>query len=187
MEPLDECPAAELAAAVDALKNDTDRGLERVEELLDTYGRDARLHFLRGSVLAGMGRFGEAHQAMRAAVDIAPDYAVARFQLGFLEFTSGDAAAATATWQRLQQRQPDDALRLFALGLQSLARDEFAQAVATLELGITRNTENPAMSRDMQLIIDTAREKLGEVSPADEPTSSAHLLLQQSAAKATKH
>ncbi len=124
---------------------------------------------------------------MAEAVAIAPAYAIARFQLGFLELTSGDAAAAVSTWGPLGQLPQGDPLRLFSQGLQHLARDEFETAIELLERGVAANTEIPALNGDMRLIIDKTNETRVQGPAAEEPMSSAHMLLQQNAAKATKH
>ena len=181
----DQCPPDILSEAIATVRADDQRGLEQIELLLKTYSHDARLHFLRGSLLASQQRYGDARQAMQMAIQIAPDYAVARFQLGFLELTSGDAGAAEVTWGPLERLAPDDPLRLFCTGLRHLIRDEFAPAIETLAAGMTLNTENPALNGDMQLIIDKSRELMR--GQGEEPTSSAHLLLQQYSAKATRH
>ena len=182
-----ECPPDKLSSAIEAARDDDRRGLKEIELLLETFPHDARLHFLRGSLLASQQHYGEARKAMQEAIDIAPDFAVARFQLGFLELTSGDAAAAENTWAPLDQLAPDNPLRLFCIGLRHLIRDEFGATVETLTEGMALNTENPALNGDMQLIIDKARELIRAQGEGEEPTSSAHLLLQQYSAKNTRH
>jgi hypothetical protein len=124
---------------------------------------------------------------MSAAIDLAPDYAIARWQLGFLEFTSGNAAEAEQIWRPLSDLPTDAPLRLFAEGLNRFGRDEFAPAFELLERGISLNTENAFVNSDIQLLMDTAREKLAASSEGAEPSSATHLLLQQYAAKPTKH
>src|SRR5207249_11806575 len=109
-----QCPAALLSEAVAVVAADDGEGLRRIEGLIDDYPADARLHFLRGSVLAGLRRYPEGRRAMRRALDIAPAYALARFQLGFLEFTSGEAALAEETWRPLHALADDIPLRLLA-------------------------------------------------------------------------
>src|ERR1700712_2563339 len=92
------CPGDALDALVAQLRHDDDGGLAKLGELLVSWPLDPRLHFLQGSVLAGLQRYDEGRRAMARAVDIAPDYALARFQLGFLELTSGRALDAVAVW-----------------------------------------------------------------------------------------
>ena len=124
---------------------------------------------------------------MRHAVDLAPDYAIARFQLGFLLLTSGEPHAAQEAWGPLYALSTDNYLRLFVLGLCHLIRDEFADAIRVLQDGIALNRNNPAMNRDMKLIIDEVRAKINEQGGGETPVSSVDFLLQQAALKSTKH
>ncbi len=141
--------------------------LAQVDRLLATYPEDARLHFLRGSILAGIGRSIEALSALKRAVALAPDFAIARFQLGFFQLTSGEPGDALSSWGPLAMLPPDHYLRLFVGGLTYLIRDEFDDAVAQLRAGIAANQENLPLNRDMQLIIDRVSE-LEDDSPAPE-------------------
>jgi hypothetical protein len=143
------------------------------------YPSDARLHFLRGSLLAGLQRYGEAREAMQAATTLSPDFILARFQLGFLEFTSGDAAAASATWAALRNLPERAPLRLFVDGLEALAADQFDEATALLAAGIAENTTIQPLNADMQLIIDTIRQAHPGPEQGDKAVSATHLLLQQ--------
>ena len=181
------CPDERLAEALQLAGSDDSAGLARVAALLDDHPGDPRLHFLHGSLLAGAGRFEEARSAMGRSVDIAPDYAIARFQLGLLELSSGDAAAACATLDPLARDEAEAALPLFARGLQSLARDELAAARALLRRGIAVNSEHPLVSRDMELIIAGIDETGAAGGEADQDVSAADFLLRQAAAKATRH
>lgn len=188
-ETCDPQTIGELVAAISADPSD---GLLRLEAVIRDHPRDARLHFLRGSLLAGAQRYAEARTVMGRAVELAPDYPIARYQLGFLEFTSGDTVAAAVTWAPLQRLGLNAPLALFAQGLQLLTQDRFAEAVAVLEDGIARNTELPPVNNDIQLIIDGVKALMAGAVPADsepgsEPTSAAHLLLRQYGDKSTKH
>lgn len=184
--PPTECPADQLTQALEAIKHDDSRGLAILDDLLRTYDGDPRLHFLRGSLLASEQRYGEAHQAMRRAVEIAPGFAIARFQLGLLELTSGDAQTASTTWRPLLGLEPTNALRTFVVGLTHMARDEFQPAIEALREGIRQNHENPILNKDMLMVIDTIQSHLAK--PAEEQEiSSTHLLLQQYTTKSTKH
>jgi hypothetical protein len=184
--PSDEAPADLLSKLVEAIRADEVAGLSNVETLISEYPHDPRLQFLRGSLLAGLRRYDEAHDAMAKSIEIAPGYAVARFQLGFLDLTSGDAPSAQLTWAPLLNRPEDDALRLFVEGLEHLIRDEFEQCIAVSTRGIACNTENPVISGDMTLIIQKAREHLAAPQPADESVSATHFLLRQYTSP-TKH
>lgn len=183
----ESCPDMLLAEAIELAGNDDAAGRERVAALLGDYSSDPRLHFLYGSLLAAEGRYEEARMSMRRSVELAPDYEIARFQLGLLELSSGDAAAADLTLDPLADSHSEAALPLFARGLRHLARDELAAAADLLRRGIARNHDHPLVSRDMELIIARIEEGGTGRDESGEPVSAAHLLLQEYAAKSTKH
>jgi tetratricopeptide (TPR) repeat protein len=182
------CPDAKMSAVLATMNKDPGRALNDIEKLLGEHPRDPRLHFLKGSLLASNEDYVAARAAIRRAVDIAPDFAVARFQLGFLHLTSAEPHAAQEAWGPLHGLPEDNYIRLFVTGLCHLIRDEFPETIRCLEDGIRRNTENPPMNRDMQLIIDDVRRKPSKLAIKPAATSSVEFLLQQSAfKKPTKH
>jgi tetratricopeptide (TPR) repeat protein len=185
-EMSDHCPDERLKGLLERLSREEEGASAEVSALLREYPGDPRLHFLHGSLLAAVRRYDEARGAIAEAVALAPDYPIARFQLGFLEFTSGDAAAASETWRPLLDGAPGDPLRLFVEGLQRLAEDEFAAATALLRRGIDANTANGALNADMHRLIEAVEAR--HPSDADEePLSLAQLALRQSAARSTRH
>lgn len=176
------CSDHELHALMEAAGTDDRDALRRADRLVEDHPDDARLHFLRGSLLAGIGRPIEAVSALRRAVELAPDFAIARFQLGFFQLTSGEAANALETWGPLALLAENHYLRSFVAGLTHLIRDEFDQSLERLQRGIVANTENPPLNRDMQLIVDKVREvQSGLAQPAgrDLPASAASFLIDQ--------
>lgn len=181
------CPDGEIEALMTALAGDADAGFAQLESLVSQYPGDARLHFLRGSLLIGAARAIEAHAALSEAVRLAPDYALARFQLGFFELTSGEPVRARRTWEPLDaQLAPEHYLIRFANGLRALIEDRFDAAVEELEAGIAANDENIPLNGDMQLIIAECRKQLGTSDAAGE-ASAASVLLGQFAPPGTMH
>jgi tetratricopeptide (TPR) repeat protein len=183
------CSDDELEAVMAAVADGRD-DLVPLDRLLAAYPDEPRLHFLRGSVLAGIGRSIEALAALKQAVALAPDFAIARFQLGFFQLTSGEPADALSSWGPLALLPADHYLRLFVGGLTYLIRDEFVEALAQLRAGIAANVENPPLNRDMQLIVDRVSGLDGGApSAAPEPaaTSATSLLLGQFAASGRPH
>lgn len=159
------CSEAELQELMAAMQSDAGDELEQADRLISDYPEDPRLHFLRGSILASIGRPIEALPALRQAVELAPDFAIARFQLGFFQLTSGEAANALSTWGPLALLPEDNYLRMFVAGLTHLIRDEFEQAIVQLRAGIAVNDENPPLNRDMQLIIEQTTALAAGASP----------------------
>lgn len=161
--------------------------IDRIDKLLAQFPEDPRLHFLRGSNLIGKGRLIEAHHSLSRAVTIAPDFAIARFQLGFFQLTSGEAENALETWGRLDRLPDGHYLRKFVDGLRCLIRDDFQGAIDTLRAGILLNEETPPLSRDMQLIIDRCLPLLatGPGDGAEAAASETSLILQQFSKRTT--
>lgn len=189
------CPDEAMAELLATLQRDDDAGLILLDRLLITYPHDARLYFLQGSVLAGLQKYAEGREAMAKAVDIAPHYELARFQLGFLEFTSGMPNEAASTWAPFAELPEDAAFRLLSQGLNALGSDDFAECDRLLRLGMAANHEHPMVNGDMQLILDEIAGKIAKPedgqNTVEEPASAAHLLLQQfelrDSANKTKH
>lgn len=183
------CDEQTFASLVEAIQRGADDEVARTDRLLVEYPGDARLHFLRGSLLAGLGRPIEALPALRKAVELAPDFAIARFQLGFFLLTSGEPAEALSVWGPLALLPKDHYLRMFVAGLTHLIRDEFDETIRNLEQGIGANSENPPLNRDMQLIIDQVRtlQVQGTAKEGDDSVSATSFLLDQFGARPTKH
>jgi tetratricopeptide (TPR) repeat protein len=173
------CPEDQLQGLVAALQSDTADELLQCDRLIGDFPDDARLHFLRGSVLASIGRPIEAMPALRRAVELAPDFALARFQLGFFQLTSGEAGEALGTWGPLALLPADHYLRMFVAGLTHLIRDEFPEALAQLEAGMAANQENPPLNNDMRLLAQQIGQLTGGTGSGDEDASATSLLLGQ--------
>lgn len=165
----------------DVQSSDQSGAIDRVDALLLAFPEDPRLHFLKGSMLISAGRLIEAHRAMSQAVTLAPDFAIARFQLGFFQLTSGEPENALETWGRLDRLPDDHYLRKFVDGLRCLIRDDFPGAIAHLADGIALNQENPPLNNDMGLLIDKCRDlaQTNALARDDGPVSETSLILRQ--------
>jgi hypothetical protein len=181
------CPEEAITGVVQILQDNDEAGLAQISRLLLGYPEDPRLHFLQGSVLAGLQRYAEGRLAMQQAITIAPDYTLARFQLGFLELTSGLPNDAATTWQPLSELPESSAFHMFAAGLNCLIRDDFAECDRLLRMGMANNSEHPLINGDMQLILDEIAGQISGAPQSDvaegQPASAAHQLLQQFAVK----
>jgi tetratricopeptide (TPR) repeat protein len=167
------CDQAHLQELMLAMQSDQADELQRADELLEEFPDDPRLHFLRGSMLASIGRLIEAMPALKKAVELAPDFLIARFQLGFFQLTSGEAANALSTWGPLALLPESHYLRMFVAGLTHLIRDEFAQAVEQLRAGIAANDENLPLNNDMQLIVNQTTALMASNASAEEDLAAA--------------
>lgn len=185
------CSDAELQELMESMHADAGDELEQADRLISDYPEDPRLHFLRGSILASIGRPIEALPALRRAVELAPDFAIARFQLGFFQLTSGEAANALSTWGPLALLPEQNYLRMFVAGLTHLIRDEFEEAIVQLRAGIAANDENPPLNRDMQLIVEQtsalAAGASGETADSEAASATSFLLDQLSGGGGKAH
>ena len=134
------CDDGQFAALLADADHDSRSAAEAVAQTIATFPNDARLHFLLGSLLIDLRRFIEAHAALVRAVTLAPDFHIARFQLGFFELTSGEAEAARASWQPLLRTLPrEHFLCRFVVGLEALIADRFDLCINALTEGMAIN------------------------------------------------
>lgn len=157
-----QCGDAQIQDILEISASDTLAGIAAIDEALKAFPVDARLHFLKGSMLIGEKRFIAAHAALSEAVRLNPEFTLARFQLGFFELTSGEADTARATWRPLHELPQDNYIKSFVDGLEYLIADQFDACIAALGAGIAQNAENPPLNNDMQLIISRCEELLGQ-------------------------
>lgn len=189
MKLSDESAIEEL---LEAIRGDDAHDLEQADRLLTRFPDDPRLHFLRGSILAGRQRAIEAHASLSRAVELAPDFHIARYQLGFFELTSGEADAALSTWGPLLRLPEAHPLRLFVEGLTHLVRDEFAEAIGKMQAGVAQNTENAPLNNDIALLIAECEKLLdsgdnGGGRNGDADLSATSLMLGQFSPGSTRH
>lgn len=182
------CSNEEMQSLISVMQSGSGDEIRRFGELLEKYPNDARLHFMKGSALIGHGKLIEAHDALRRAIEIAPDFAIARFQFGFFLLTSGEAQEALNAWQRLDQLEDGHYLKIFVQGLRHLIADDFERTVEILRAGIKANDENPPLNNDMQLIIDQCLPHISKEEETEEQaTSATSLILGQYDSNSTKH
>lgn len=177
-------PDDDIVELLQAMAAPDGNGLEAVDRLLLQWPDDARIHFLRGSLMAGGGNPYEAHRSLSHAVLIDPSFDIARFQLGFFELTSGEADSALETWRPLEALPSDHYLSHFVAGLRALIADHFAECIACLERGTLANQDNAPLNHDMALIIQKCSEILrvdplphGSEQVVDQDLSATSLLL----------
>jgi len=132
---------------------DSEAAVRLFREAVDEQPGFAVPPFLLGAEFAQMGRIGEAMQAFASAVLLAPEMHVARYQLGLLQYTSGQAALALVTWQPLTQLPETHPLREFVFGFAALAEDRFGDAIERFRAGQALNTDNAPLNGDIEMVI----------------------------------
>lgn len=137
---------------------DVETALRLLRQAAQDHPDDPRACFLLGAELAQAGSMAAAEAAFAAALVLAPGFAMARFQLGLLQFSSGRAALALVTWQPLLEGGERDALCHFVRGFGALAADRFDEALEQFERGIRLNVDNEPLNADIRAVIQRIRE-----------------------------
>lgn len=132
-------------------------------------------HFLLGSEFAALGDIVRAEHHISTALLLSPQWHVARYQLGLLQFSDGRVPAALLTWQPLAELEESSPLPHWIQGFVALARNDFDGARPLFEAGLERNAENPAMSADIQRVLAAMPSPEASAQPADDGV--AHVLL----------
>lgn len=97
-----------------------------------------------------------------------PEHPACRFQAGLLELTSGNLEVCAQVWAPLEQNlSNDNYFKLFVQGCLAMAMDRFEEAEALLVEGIKNNTENPALNRDMAMLLNEIRNRDQSAPPAE--------------------
>lgn len=115
-------------------------------------------HFLIGSEHASSGNAEAAERAFANAVLLAPDFHLARYQLGLLQFSSGRAAAALVSWQPLQALPEGDPMGHFVRGFAALAQDAFVDALAHFRRGLAVADGQAALAADIAKVVDAVEQ-----------------------------
>ncbi|WP_194269558.1 tetratricopeptide repeat protein [Stenotrophomonas sp. MYb238] len=109
-------------------------------------------HYLLAAQHAQTGLLERAEQGFRRAVELAPEFTMARFQLGQLMLVKGDGMAAAHEFRLV--RSDDPAIACYAEGLCALAEERQAEALASLGQGLALPQKIPALAQDMQQLAD---------------------------------
>ncbi|HEX8029262.1 MAG TPA: hypothetical protein VF491_12400 [Vicinamibacterales bacterium] len=133
--------------------DNTELALQRFREAAQAVPGNGLPHFLAAGELAQTGRMQEAEGAYATAVLLAPDMAIARYQLGLLQFATDRLALALTTWQPLLALGEDDFMRRFAQGFFAMAAEDVPEAQAQFRAGLALNTVNPPMNRDIERVL----------------------------------
>lgn len=153
-----------------SLTGDNATALACLEEAVFRPDSTAVAHFLLGAEYAQTKQYDRALFEFETAVAKDPNLIIARFQLGLLLLTSGDAQRSLEVLHPLLQLGSQSEFAFFAAGLIHLMRDEFSECVSALRQGMALNVSNHALNLDMQRIVVEAEKALGIV-PIDQPAS----------------
>jgi len=125
-------------------------------------------HFLIGSEHAAAGNMEAAEAALANAVLLSPEFLLARYQLGLLQFSSDRAAVALVTWQPLFSLPAEDPLGHSVRGFAALAQDRFEEALQQFRQGLACKDINPAIAADIRQVVDAVERLLQREEPSAE-------------------
>lgn len=140
-------------------------------------------HFLIGSEHACAGDIPAAEAAFERAVELTPDFALARYQLGLLQFSTHRPGQALVTWRPLFDLPSADPLHHFVRGFEALARDSFDEALHHYREGLARNDINQALSADVLQVVEAVRQLPGVQRAGVADAAASHVLLSGYAGK----
>ncbi|MFZ6874486.1 hypothetical protein ACO0LF_20710 [Undibacterium sp. Di27W] len=152
--------------------NDGLAAIRLFQQALAINPQSATTYCLLAAEYITLGQVAESETAYANALVLAPDFHLARFQMGLLQFTSVRVAVALLTWQPLLALPDDHALKLFAMGFAHMAQDDFNVALGYFDRGITCNIDIAPLNTDIQRVIaeiKALQEKLalGASNPAE--------------------
>lgn len=96
-------------------------------------------HFLIGAEHAALENFAEAEIAFSDAIALAPAMAIARYQLGLLQFSMVRIEVALRTWKPLLDMPEPNPYRGFIHGFAALAQEDPKAAVFHFREGLAKN------------------------------------------------
>jgi tetratricopeptide (TPR) repeat protein len=97
----------------------------------------------RGAVLAREGRYEEAAQAFRRAIRLAPDFAVAYFNLGLAERMLGDQESARRTLETAVRIRPDYSAAWLQLGRTLLTLERVDEGLQAFQVALGLTPRDP--------------------------------------------
>jgi tetratricopeptide (TPR) repeat protein len=134
--------------------SDSGTAIGYLKEAVSRSDASATAHYLLGAEYAQIKMYDRAAGEMEAAIALDPSLVVARFQLGLLWLSSGNAAQALLTLEPLSELAKSDPFFHFGIGLKHLVADEFSCARQSLIEGISLNASNTPLNLDMQKLIN---------------------------------
>lgn len=164
-----------LHLALNVSKDNAESAITYLKRALELAPADARVHYLLGAEHAQIGMYDKAAEEIALAVSLDPKLYTAHFQLGLLHLTSGNTEEALNAWKALDVLEESNFLLIFKKGLSHLIKDELQPGIDCLERGISLNSINPALNKDMMRVIAEVRANSGPntLPPGNETGSSA--------------
>lgn len=164
-----------LRIALGAINSDHDaEALVMLKTLLERDPSHVFGTYLMAAQHAQLGMLDRAEAGFRAVMQVAPDFPMARFQLGQLLLVAGAGGEARQVLGPLAAG--DGAVGAFARALSASAQDDLTTALAELEAGLALPQDIPALELDMRNLLARFQRSALEVPSAGASSSSALFL-----------
>jgi tetratricopeptide (TPR) repeat protein len=124
--------------------------LSMLKVLLERDANHAFATYLLAAEHAQLGMMDRAEEGFKKAVKLAPDFLMARFQLGQLYLVKNEAGLAKEMFAPIALLPAGHTLAAYAKGLIAAANDDIIDAVAHLDAGLACEQEIPALAEDMK-------------------------------------
>jgi predicted Zn-dependent protease len=160
-----------LRLALDALRSGRDAdAMEMVKTLLERDPGHVYAHYLLAAQHAELGLVDRAEVGFRAAMTLAPEFAIARFQLGQLLLVTGRSNEAQVVFAPLLQDA--SALGAYTRALTAAAADDREGAIREAHAGLALPQHIPALAEDMKrLLVQWQRAREAGASPGPSPAA----------------
>ncbi len=144
--------------------------------------RDAGAHFLRGCVWGNLGDFDKSLEDLDKALEIDPQFVVARFQRATVYHHQNDLDRCLAELDQVLQINPDFHYARVTRGTIWMEKKDLTKALADLDEDVRRRPDSPeallfrAQAYNMNVDVDKALADLNEAIRLDENFDSVWLL-----------
>lgn len=141
------------------------------EQIIQDQPQAGPAHFLMASELAAQGDVVRSEAAFLQAVLCMPDFPVARYQLGLLQYSSSRTTEALVTWQPLLSLGKDNPLPHWVRGFSFLEKNQLDSARLHFEAGLACSVEHPPMARDIQQILQALDDDISRQAHLVQPVA----------------
>jgi tetratricopeptide (TPR) repeat protein len=152
------CDDTTLKLAQQLMSQASAEAADQLDRLASSYPSDPQLSFLVASMRISVGRLVLAHEAFLRTLELAPHFALARYQYGFFLITSGEVARALEIWGPLDLLPSDHYLRHFVNGMRCLVHDDIKEAALCFAAGINSNQDNEPLNSDIRLLMSSVKD-----------------------------
>lgn len=144
-----------------------DSSVRYLKALLSRQPEHVEANYLLGAAYASLGMMEEAEEQLSKAITLAPAMDIARFQLALVQLGQNKVEQAKDVLLPLIEITQTHYLNDYARGIHKMVAEDHGAAQQHLQLGISKNHDNPALNADIQGILDA----INSGKSGDQPTT----------------